>query len=73
MHVAVSAISKCGQRALEIGHINDERRAIHAERLLEAQVPGLAAEIARLQQLKCALIPIVVVRAGLQSFRRVDD
>src|ERR1700689_1058190 len=73
MRVAVATISQGIQRTLEVGHINDERGAIHAERLFEAQVAGLAAEVAGLQQLERARVPIVVVRAGLHPVGRVDD
>ena len=47
MRVAIAAIPQRAQRPLEVGHVNDQRRAVHAERLFEAQVSSLAAEIAR--------------------------
>ena len=47
MSVAISAISQRAEGAIEIGHVADQRRAIGAERLLQAQIAGLAAEIRR--------------------------
>src|SRR5277367_6503313 len=72
MRVAVAAISQRSEYALQVGHINDEGRAIHSERLLEAQVPRLAAEVARLEQLEGACPAVVVVRARRHPVGRVD-
>jgi hypothetical protein len=73
MNVAVRAIAERAERALEVGHIADQRRAIGAQRLLETEVAGLAPEIAGLEQLELADLPPVVVCPGLDPFDRVHD
>src|ERR1700691_298483 len=54
MRVAVAAIAERVQRAFKIRHVNDQRRTIHAERLFEAQVSRLAAEVSGVQPLERA-------------------
>src|SRR5260370_35892399 len=60
MRVAIAAISERTEEAFEVRHVNDQRAAIHPERLLEAQVSRLAATGASLQQLESAFPPGVV-------------
>src|SRR5258705_3805025 len=73
MSVGVRGIAERAERTLEVGHITNQRRAIGAQRLLETEVAGLAAEIARLEQLELAALPPVVVYALLDPVDCVHD
>src|ERR1700730_11595084 len=73
MGIAGSTIADRAEPALEVSHVADQRRAVGAQRLLETEIAGLAAEIAGLEQLELAALPPVVVRSRLHPVDRVHD
>src|ERR1700694_294928 len=73
MGIAVSTIADRAEPALEVSHVADQRRAVGTQRLLEAEVAGLAAEIAGLERLELAALPPVVVRSRLHPVDRVHN
>src|SRR5260370_18933588 len=73
MRVAIAAISERTEDAFEVRHVNDQRAAIHPERLLETQVSRLGAKVACLQQLESTFASAVAVNPGLPPAHGFDD